>query len=98
MVLGRELRRKVQGFTADALGSMTEENRRMINLSVYGNSFMIFKNWIPRPVDVRTGNLKFNAASDMNMNGGEWEWWPRIITEDFLGALGHFKKYSYSQW
>lgn len=59
-----EFRRLVQSFTSDALGSMSEENRRKINMNVYGSSVMVFKNWIPRLVDVRIGNMKYNAASD----------------------------------
>jgi predicted esterase YcpF (UPF0227 family) len=59
-----EFRRLVQSFTADALGSMSEENRRLINMNVYTSSMMVFKNWIPRLVDVRIGDIKYNAASD----------------------------------
>ena len=59
-----ELRRIIQQFTSDALGSLTEENRRLINMNVYGSSLMVFKNWIPRLVDVRIGALKYNAAYD----------------------------------
>ena len=59
-----ELRRIIQQFTSDALGSLTEENRRLINMNVYGSSLMVFKNWIPRLVDVRVGGLKYNAAYD----------------------------------
>jgi hypothetical protein len=59
-----EFRRKVQGFTSDALGSLTEENKRLINMNVYGASAMVFKGWIPRLADVRIGNIKYNAASD----------------------------------
>lgn len=59
-----EFRRLVQSFTSDALGSMSEENRRLINMNVYSSSMMVFKNWIPRLVDVRIGNIKYNAASD----------------------------------
>jgi hypothetical protein len=59
-----ELRRLVQSFTADALGSTSQENRRLINMNVYSSSMMVFKNWIPRLVDVRIGNIKYNAASD----------------------------------
>jgi hypothetical protein len=43
---------------------MSEENRRLINMNVYSSSAMVFKNWIPRLVDVRIGNIKYNAASD----------------------------------
>ena len=59
-----EFRRLVQSFTSDALGSMSEENKRKANLNVYSASMMVFKNWIPRLVDVRIGNIKYNAASD----------------------------------
>jgi hypothetical protein len=59
-----EFRRLVQSFTSDALGSMSEENRRKVNMNVYSSSTMVFKNWIPRLVDVRIGNMKYNAASD----------------------------------
>jgi hypothetical protein len=59
-----EFRRLVQSFTSDALGSMSEENRRKANMNVYASSVMVFKNWIPRLVDVRIGNIKYNAASD----------------------------------
>lgn len=59
-----EFRRLVQSFTSDALGSMSEENRRKANMNVYASSIMVFKNWIPRLVDVRIGNMKYNAASD----------------------------------
>lgn len=59
-----KFRRLVQSFTSDALGSMSEENRRLVNMNVYSSSAMVFKNWIPRPVDIRIGNIKYNAASD----------------------------------
>ena len=85
-----ELRRKVQGFTADALGSMTEENKRLMNLNIYGNSFMVFKNWIPRLVDVRFGNIKYNAASDA-YEWGRTRMITRIITDDLKGAIGNLK-------
>ena len=85
-----EFRRKVQSFTADALGSMTEENKRLLNLNVYGNSFMVFKNWIPRLVDVRMGNVKYNAASDA-YEWGRTRMIARIISDDLRGSLGNLK-------
>lgn len=81
-----ELRRKVQQFTNDALGNATEENKRLINLTVYGNSVMVFKNWIPRLVDVRTGNLKYNVASDA-YEWGRSRMFFRLLYEDFFGSL-----------
>lgn len=82
-----DLRKKVQQFTNDALGNATPENKRLINMTVYGNSVMVFKNWIPRLVDVRTGNLKYNAGSDA------YEWGRsrmvfRFIYEDLHKSIG----------
>jgi hypothetical protein len=59
-----DLRRRVQGITKDALGNLSEDDIRRINLNIYGKSFMTFKNWIPRLVDTRMGNLKYNSATD----------------------------------
>jgi hypothetical protein len=83
-----ELGRKVQQLSKDALGNLSEDDVRMINLNVYGKSFMMFKNWIPRLVDVRMGNLKYNSASDA------YEWGRmrntfRIISEDVFGSLSN---------
>jgi len=58
------LRSKIQQVVSDSLGTMTEANKRMMNMTIYGDSFMMFKNWIPRLADVRFGNLKYNTASD----------------------------------
>ncbi len=83
-----ELRRKVQQFTSDALGNLTEENKRLVNLNVYGKSFMVFKNWIPRLVDVRMGNLKYNAGSDA-YEWGRSRMMYRIITEDLTKSINN---------
>jgi hypothetical protein len=58
------LRRKIQQVSKDALGNMTDDSRRLIDMNIYGSSFMVFKNWIPRLVDVRLGDIKYNSASD----------------------------------
>lgn len=83
-----ELRRKVQQLSKDALGNLTEDDVRNINMNIYGKSFMLFKNWIPRLVDVRFGNLKYNAASDA------YEWGRarnvfRVISEDVIGSINN---------
>jgi hypothetical protein len=83
-----ELRRRVQQVSKDALGNLSEDDMRLINMNIYGKSFMIFKNWIPRLVDVRMGNLRYNSASDA------YEWGRmrnvfRIISEDVLGSLNN---------
>lgn len=59
-----DLRRKVQQLSKDAMGNLSEDDVRLINMNILGKSFMVFKNWIPRLVDIRFGGLKYNAASD----------------------------------
>lgn len=90
-----ELRRKVQALTKDALGNLSEDDLRTINLNIFGKSFMVFKNWIPRPVDVRMGNLKYNAGSDAYEWGRmrmvyrmlSWKIWNSLTTmNDMLRA------------
>jgi hypothetical protein len=85
-----KLRRTVQQISSDALGSLTEENKRLINMTVYGNSFMVFKNWIPRLVDVRLGNLKYNAAYDA-YEWGRTRMIVRIVSEDLTKSLSLLK-------
>ncbi len=83
-----ELRRKVQQISKDALGNMSDDDKRMINAHIYGNSFMVFKNWIPRQVDVRFGNLKYNSASDA-YEWGRMRTITRVITTDLVGSINN---------
>jgi hypothetical protein len=81
-----ELRRKVQMISKNSLGNVTDDDLRTINMQIYGKSFMVFKNWIPRLVDVRIGNMKYNAATDA------YEWGRmrtvfRIIGDDLLHSI-----------
>ena len=69
---------------------MTDDSRRLIDMNIYGNSFMMFKRWIPRLVDVRVGGLKYNSASDA------YEWGRMrtvygVIAKDVLGSLGNLR-------
>jgi len=82
------LRRKVQALTKDALGNMSEDDIRKINLNIYGKSFMIFKNWIPRLVDVRAGNLKYNSATEA-YEWGRTRMMVRAISEDLFGSIAN---------
>jgi hypothetical protein len=80
------LRRNVQALTKNALGSLGPDDIRPINQTIYGSSFMIFKNWIPRLVDVRMGNLKYNSASDA-YEWGRMRMMYRVVSSDFMGSL-----------
>ena len=84
-----ELRRKVQSITKDALGNLSDDDIRKINLNIYGKSFMIFKNWIPRLVDVRLGNLKYNSATEA-YEWGRSRMVMRVLSDGLLPAIGRF--------
>ncbi len=53
-----------------------------------GKSFMIFKNWIPRLVDVRFGNLKYNSASEA-YEWGRTRMMLRVLFSDFSKTIGN---------
>jgi hypothetical protein len=84
------LRRKVQQLSKDALGNLSVDEIRKINLTIYGKSFMMYKSWIPRLVDVRAGNLKYNAGSEA-YEWGRTRMMFRMLKDDLFGALDAFK-------
>jgi hypothetical protein len=81
-----DVRRKVQFLNKSALGNLSEDDLRLINMHIYGKSMMLFKNWIPRLVDVRAGNLKYNSASDA-YEWGRMRMIFRILSEDTIKSL-----------
>ena len=85
-----ELRRKVQQISKDALGNLSEDDVRLINLNILGKSFMLFKNWIPRLVDVRLGNLKYNNASDA-YEWGRMRMVFNVISDDVFNSIGNLR-------
>ena len=84
------LRRHVQQISKNALGNLTADDTRMMNMTIYGKSFMVFKNWIPRLVDVRMGNLKYNSALDA-YEWGRMRMIFRVISTDLFHSIGQLK-------
>lgn len=62
------LRNRVQQFSKDALGNMSQEDISQYRMTVLGQSFMMFKNWIPRMADVRFGELRYSPGTE------DYEW------------------------
>jgi hypothetical protein len=81
------LRRIVQKINKDALGALSEDDLRMMNMNIYGKSFMVFHNWIPRLVDVRMGNMKYNNASDA-YEWGRVRMLYRVMSDGVFSSLG----------
>jgi hypothetical protein len=59
-----DLRNRIQQFSKDALGNMSEEDISQYRLTLLGQSFMMFKNWIPRMADVRFGEFRYQVGTD----------------------------------
>lgn len=83
-----ELKRKVQSLTANALGQLSEADKRKINMTVAGKSFMIFKNWIPSLMSVRFGELAYDSKSDA-YEWGRMRTLMRYLADDTLGAINN---------
>lgn len=83
-----DVRRLVQQMSKDALGNLSEDDLRSINMNIYGKSFMVFKNWIPRLIDVRMGNMKYNSATDA-YEWGRTRMVVRVMAEDIKKSLGN---------
>jgi hypothetical protein len=63
-----DLRQAILQFTRDALGNTTKEDLSLYKRSIMWQSFFMFKNWIPRMLDVRAQSLKYSPGSQ------QYEW------------------------
>lgn len=59
-----DFRQKVLEYIKDALGNTSREDLSLYKRSVMMQSFFMFKNWIPRMLDVRGQSLKYNAGTE----------------------------------
>jgi hypothetical protein len=59
-----DFRNQIQQFSKDALGNMSEDDISQYRLTLLGQSFMMFKNWIPRMADVRFGEFRYQAGTE----------------------------------
>lgn len=61
-------RAQILEFIKDALGNTSRDDLSLYKRSVMMQSFFMFKNWIPRMLDVRGQSLKYNPGSQ------QYEW------------------------
>lgn len=78
------IRNIIQGIVKDSLGNLSDNDNRLINMNIIGKSFMIFKNWMPRLIDMRFGDLKYNTAKEAYEWGRIRSLAHLLITESFL--------------
>lgn len=58
------LRQQILELIKDALGNTSSEDLSLYKRSITWQSFFMFKNWIPRMLDVRMGSLKYSPGTD----------------------------------
>lgn len=86
-----DYRQRIIEFVKDALGNTSNEDLSLYKRSVMMQSFFMFKNWIPRMVDVRGRALEYNPGTD------SYEW-GRIrmvfnaLRTSGLGSIGSILK------
>lgn len=77
-----EFREGVKQFIRNALGNTTKEDLALYKRSIMWQSFFMFKNWIPRMLDVRGQTLKYNPGSQ------SYEWGRmRMLTNAVIGLV-----------
>ena len=75
----------------DALGNTSREDMSLYKRQVLYQSFAMFKNWIPRMVDVRGQSLRYNAGTDQ-YEWGRMRMLGNALMHNFTGTIaGLFK-------
>lgn len=86
-----DLRQQVIEFVKDALGNTSQEDLSLYKRSVMMQSFFMFKNWIPRMIDVRGQSLKYNSGTD-SFEWGRIRMLFRAIQSNGLSTIGSLIK------
>lgn len=64
----RDFRALVKQIAKNATANVTEDDMSKIRMNVITRSMMVFKNWIPRMIDVRAGELRYSKGIEA------WQW------------------------
>lgn len=86
-----EMRQRVIEYVKDALGNTSNEDLSLYKRSVMMQSFFMFKNWIPRMIDVRGQSLKYNPGTD-SYEWGRIRMLFRAIQSNGLSTVGSLIK------
>jgi hypothetical protein len=85
-----KLRTQMQQVNTDALGAIPESQKRMLNSMILTDSAAMFKGWIPRLMDVRFGDLKYNSASQA-WEFGRMRTFANEVTKRNFYTIGNLK-------
>jgi hypothetical protein len=81
-----ELRNKVQALSRNVLGASSPEAIAQYRMTLFGQSFMMFKNWIPGMALVRFGGLKENVG-EQSWEYGRLRLMFKLITQNGLSSI-----------
>lgn len=76
-----DLRESIMTVSKNALGSSSEFDLAAYKYNLWARLFMTFKNWIPRTLDVRFGEFRYEAGSDAYEWGRARMFWRALSTD-----------------
>lgn len=82
-----EFREFVQQQVKNAVGNSTMEDSSQIKMNAVTNSFMVFKNWIPRLADVRVGELRYQEGTQ-SWEYGRMRMLAKVLFDNVLKSVG----------
>lgn len=85
------LRQSILEIIKDALGNVSSEDLSLYKRSIVGQSFFMFKNWIPRMADVRFGSLKYQPGTDKYEYGRVRMLWNAVLSKNRSSIGGLLK-------
>lgn len=65
----------------DLLGNNTRDDIRAVHLSMMGRALMTFRNWIPRMLDERYGELRYNQNLEEYELGRYRSFWNQVVNK-----------------
>lgn len=83
-----DLRNLTQQITKNVMGNSTAEDISQYRMSILGQSFMMFKNWIPRLADVRFGDLRYQVGTE-SWEYGRLRMMMKVVSTNLLGSFNN---------
>lgn len=80
----------IQQQGKNAVGNATPEDPSQIKMNAITNSFMVFKNWIPRLADVRIGELRYQEGTQ-SWEYGRMRMMAKVLFSNVLKGVGRVR-------
>ena len=97
-----KLRTKILKVTEDILGNNSRDDIRLAQLTVLGRALMAFRSWIPRTIDSRYGELRYDEDIEAYELGRYRSFWNQIVSKQFFplfwDVVKRFGTFGYSEF